>query len=189
VRSKFPARIISLLIAFLSIGLNAQSVEYNDELKKIKLISEITPEHAFLSSFAGTWKIKGMNYSGDEPSPVLGKTANKTIMNGHYLEMDLEFRGTLGKTHARFVLGYDTRFKKFTFSSIDDFSNIRLNCSGTRTGKKIVFSGKDFNVFENKDIPYEIVLEVERENKFSYKVYDIINGKKKMVLEHYFFKQ
>jgi hypothetical protein len=183
-----------LLVLFLFVCIAAQAIyaqpgSSEDELSIMKRMTGLTAEHKFLNTFAGTWKIKGINYTGMASEAVVGKANVKNIMNDRYLEINLELQQSLGSSLSRIVIGFDTRYDKFTFFSIDDYSNFGLNCSGIKKENKLIFEGKDYSLFYKKDLPFRIEIERERENKFSYKVFYKMKNKDKLMIEYYFFKQ
>jgi hypothetical protein len=160
-----------------------------DELKTIKRVTGLTVKHKFLDIFSGKWKIKGMNYTGIAPEAVIGNATVESILGGHYLEINMELTQSLGSSHSRIIIGFDTRISKFSFFSIDDYANFGLNCNGIKDDNKLIFEGKDYSLFYKKDLSFKIVIERERVNKFSYKVYYNFKDKNKLMIEYYFFKQ
>ena len=178
--------IVLLLLPFI---LFSQQENPEEELKNIQRISNLTPEHSFLHTFEGKWKIKGLSYTSESQMPVTGTADIRIILNGHYIEFDI----TLGEldlaANNRIFIGFDTRFNKFTLFSIDDFSNSGLYTQGVKKGNILEFKGNDYSLFEKKDIPFRITITKERENKLSYKIYNTLNGREVLMLEYYFFKE
>ncbi len=184
--------ILLLLISISVISLSAQDLDnlnQNDELEKVKRTTELTKEHKFLTAFVGNWKIKGINSTGQAPEAIIGKAMVKSILNGHYIEIDMALEQFAGKSHSRIFIGFDTRFNKFSFYNIDDYSNFPLESSGVQNKQSIIFEGKDYSLFLDKDLKFRIEFNKERENKFSYKVYELEGNSKKLVIEYYFYKQ
>ncbi len=182
--------IFVIILFFFSLpNIYSQVKDEGKELQLIKQLTELTQEHTFLHSFEGDWKIKGLNYLGEDETSVLGKATVTNILGGHYLEIAMELSESFGSSHARLTLGFDTKINKFTFYSVDDYENSGLYCYGEKQGEKIVFEGSDYSIFKKKNIRFRIEIERESENKFFYKFYNETNGKFRLMIEYYFYKQ
>jgi len=181
--------LVIILFFFSLANIYSQVKDQGKDLQLIRQLTELTKEHTFLHSFEGNWKIKGLNYLGEDETPVLGKATVTKILGGHYLEIAMELSESFGTSHARLTLGFDTKINKFTLYSMDDYENSALYCYGEKQGKKIVFEGSDYSIVKKKNIRFKIEIERERENKFSYKFYNETNGKFRLMIEYYFYKQ
>ncbi len=166
----------------------SQNLSPEDELKLIEKITGLTEHHSFLHTFEGKWKLKGISYASAAQKPLKGKSEIKTILNGHYIEMNLAIGEGDIASHNRILIGYSTETDEYTLYSIDDYYNTPMSAVGQRKNNKIIFNGQSYSLYYNKDIPFRIVIEKVNDNKLSYKYYNTINGQENLLIEIYLYK-
>ena len=113
--------------------------------------------HKSLSAMAGTWdtKMKFWMMPGAEPMSGTGKSENKMVMGGRYLEQ--RFQGSYagmpfeGLGHT----GYDNVKKQYWGTWLDSMSTCLVTATGKIDGKTMTFNGTTTDPMSGKDTPFE----------------------------------
>lgn len=181
--------IIILISLIMSVSLFTQEDEAEKELKEVHKITQLYPEHFYLADLAGEWKLMGVNHAGEGGTSLTGNAIATKIMQGHYLQLDMNIEKEGVGMSTRMIFGFDTRTNTFTLYSFDDVTNYSQYSTGKKTGEKLIFNGKDYSLKDRKDVPFRIEILKERENKITIKIYNLGSKKEFLNTEYMLIKK
>jgi hypothetical protein len=101
-------------------------------------------EHEQLASYAGAWDVE-IKMGGGAAMVHRGTATNRVIAGGRFLQMDYQAKGKNDEIDGTFIVGFDTRHKRFTLVAMDSFGPYFVTSQGQREEKsgKIRMLGTD----------------------------------------------
>lgn len=125
-----------------------------------EMIAAMTPGemHAKLGPMAGNWTFKIKMWMGGPDAPPMeaeGTAAFKWVMDGRYMHLDIKSpSGPMGPFEGMGVLGYDNVKQRYHSTWFDSGNTGAMTMSGKwdEAGKKIVWQGKNYDIFEGREV-------------------------------------
>lgn len=180
--------ILSLLFLFVCPAFSQTAQE--EQILKEEELDKPGTNHIILQKFDGKWNCNIIIPSGSEPNYARGKTDNQIIMNGRYIEMFglMEFYEIPVKT--RTIIGYDNRRETYSLVAFDEIGTSLTFADGKYDEKEklFTFTGETFDSMKKEKLPYKITFYLERDNKYVYTFYQIVNNKELKRLECVYIK-
>jgi hypothetical protein len=142
----------SVMVAFLFLSLSAlasaqgakspaKQPSFEEQLKRTRP----GPEHEQLASYAGAWDIE-VKLGGGPAALVYQGTADcRMIVGGRFLQIEYRGQGKAGNTEGTFIVGFDSRHKRYAIVAIDNFGTYFVTSQGRRdeSTRKIKMLGTD----------------------------------------------
>ncbi|MCX7736967.1 MAG: DUF1579 domain-containing protein [Candidatus Kapabacteria bacterium] len=178
-----------VLLLFVVTNLFSQNFQYPDEQKFLELTVP-GKEHEILTKFTGKWKQNILMKQTTEELPATGIVENKIIYSGRFLEMDALYNFSGYPMEGKIIIGYNRHISKYFLFGIDSYDTKPLFINGEFNNKtqELVFNGTEFDPKTKKNIDFKIVLKIERENKYTYKVYNIFGKNERLIIEQHCIK-
>jgi hypothetical protein len=151
-------------IIIIILGLNfANGQELSPEkMQEMMALAQPGPEHKMLEKLVGTWEqtVKFWMKPGAEPSEMKGKSVNKMILGGRFLQSDVTGGEGEMKMEGLNVMGYDRRHKKFTTVGFDTWGTYYVTAAGPydEKTKSIVMYGEDEEPTASITQKYDIIV-------------------------------
>jgi len=140
---------IFILIVVLILGSNfvyGQDLS-PEKMEEMMALAQPGSEHKMLEKMVGTWEqmVKFWIKPGAEPSEMKGKSVNKMILGGRFLQSDVTGGEGEMKMEGLNLMGYDRRHKRFTTVGFDTWGTYYVTAAGPydEKTKSIVMYGED----------------------------------------------
>lgn len=174
---------LSLLLMLL-VPLSSYSQDENEKFEKMMKYINPAKEHEVLHFFAGKWRQNLIRISGKDEIPGVGKTENNIIFGGRYLEMRFSQNYDNYSINGIIYLGFNNMNKEYFLFAIDELGTASLNAKGSFDPKSNSLNLKGIlsDPVTLKNIDVEIKITKDRDNKFTFEEYTLIDGKKTKVL-------
>ncbi len=168
----------TILWALMLTGVTAQvEMDSAKQAEMMALFQQLnTPgeEHKRLEGLVGNWdmEVKIWSQPGAEPTVFKGKSTNKMILGGRFLES----RSTSGEgemyTEALTIIGYDMRHKKYTSVGYDTWGTYYVMAAGEYDDKtkSIVMSGEDYDPIMKFTQKWDFVLKFIDNDKYVWEI-------------------
>ncbi len=177
------------IFLFVATNLLSQNLQYPEEQKFLELTVP-GKEHEILSKFQGKWKQNILLKHTSEELPGTGTIENKLIFGGRFLEMDALYNFSGYPMEGKIIIGYNKHTSKYFLFGIDGYDTKPIYVNGVFNNKteELIFTGSELDMKTKKNIDFKIVLKIERENKFTYKVYNVFGEKDRLIIEKHCIK-
>jgi hypothetical protein len=182
-------KFVVLILIFNAYNAFSQNFQYPDEQKFLELT---TPgkEHDILSKFEGKWKQNILLKHTTEEITGTGTIENRMIYSGRFLEMDAVYNFSGYPMEGKIIIGFNRHTSKYFLFGIDNYDTKPIYITGEYNNKtqELSFTGSEFDPKTKKNINFKIVLKIERENKYTYKVFNIFDKNEKLIIEKHCIK-
>jgi hypothetical protein len=147
-RAPFQATALCLVLALSPLPSSAQDAK--DSSKSASAAAQRKSnapgaEHEQLASYAGAWDVE-IKMGGGDAAMVYRGTANSRVIAGRrFLQMEYQAKGKTDEIDGTFIVGFDSRHKRFTLVAMDSFGPYFVTSQGHRDEKsgKIRMLGAD----------------------------------------------
>lgn len=175
---------ILIVILFSATQLFSQNFQLPEEQKFLELTLP-GPEHEILKKFEGKWKQNIILRHTNEEVAGKGNIENNLIYNGRFLEMNANFNFLGYPLEGKIIIGYNRHSASYFLFGIDSYDTKPIYVHGEydKKNEELTFQGSYHNSKLKKNIDFRIVLKIERENKYTYKVYNKIGKEDRLVNE------
>ncbi len=172
------------LLLLLILPLSTYSQDENEMFEKMMKYINPAKEHEALHLFAGKWKQNLIRISGKDEIPGVGKSENNIIFGGRFLEMRFNQNYDNYTVNGIIYLGFNNMNKEYFLFGIDELGTASLNAKGSFDAKtnSLNLKGILSDPVTLKNIDVEINITKDRENKFTFEEFTVVNGKKTKVL-------
>jgi hypothetical protein len=104
-----------------------------------------TPEHKQLASYAGAWDVEIKMGGGGGALLYRGAANNRVVAGSRFLQMEYQAKAKNDEIDGTFIVGFDSRHKRFTLVAMDSFGPYFVSSQGQRDEKsgKIRMLGTD----------------------------------------------
>lgn len=151
---------ILLLVSSWSIA-HAQELT-PEQMQEMMALAQPGPEHKMLEKLVGTWEqtVKFWMKPGAEPSVMQGKSINKMILGGRFLQSDVTSGEGEMKMEGLNLMGYDRRHEHFTTIGFDTWGTYYVTGAGPyhEETKSIVMYGEDEEPTAGITQKYDIIV-------------------------------
>ena len=141
--------------------MNGQELD-PEKMKEMMALAQPGPEHKMFENMVGTWEqtVKFWMKPGAEPSEMKGKSVNKMILGGRFLQSDVTGGEGEMKMEGLNIMGYDRRHKKFTTVGFDTWGTYYVTAAGPyyEESKSIVMYGEDEEPTAGITQKYDIIV-------------------------------
>lgn len=179
-----------LILLFFVVNLSfSQNLQLPDEQKFLELTLP-GKEHEFFKKFEGKWKQNILMKHTSEELPGTGTVENKVIYSGRFLEMDAMYNFSGYPMEGKILIGFNKYTSSYFLFGIDNYDTKPLYVTGELNPKtqELIFKGSEYDIKTKKNIDFKIVLKIERENKYTYKVYNKIGKDDRLIIEKHCIK-
>jgi hypothetical protein len=161
-KTMYNRKFISTLLFLFGISI-AQAQELTPEkMEEMMALAQPGPEHQMLEKMVGNWEqtVKFWMKSGAEPSEMKGKSVNKMILGGRFLQSDVTGGEGEMAMEGLNLMGYDRRHKKFTTVGFDTWGTYYVTAAGpyNKETKSIVMYGEDEEPTAGITQKYDIIV-------------------------------
>ena len=125
----------SCFFVFLSLPLAAQDDKtppkaspFEEQLKRTRP----GPEHEQLARYAGAWDIEVKLGGGPTAMVYQGAADSRIIVGGRFLQIEYRGQGKAGNTDGAFIVGFDSRHKRYAIVALDNFGTYFVTSQGKR---------------------------------------------------------
>jgi len=142
--------------------------------QQLREASQPGPEHELLARLTGTFEmdISMFMAPGEEPLKSTGKTTNRMILDGRFLEMRGE--GKMGGATIKnlSIIGYDRRHQHFTVTGFDNTGTYSVSATGfyDDVNRTIVLEGTDEDPIFEMVQEYTFTIEMIDDDTFKWLV-------------------
>ncbi len=128
------------------------------------------PEHELLASLEGSWKqeIRLWMSPGAEPLISAGKTVNRMILGGRFLQCHSEAGEGEMRMESLTIMGHDNRSGEYTLIGLDTWGTYYITASGSldHGSSVITMSGRNADPIMGFEQVYDIVVRLVNEDKY-----------------------
>jgi len=133
-----------------------------EQWQEMMALAKPGPEHKMLEKLVGTWEqtVKFWMKPGAEPSGMKGKSVNRMILGGRFLQSDVTGGEGEMKMEGLNLMGYDRRHKHFTTVGFDTWGTYYVTAAGPydEKSKSIVMYGEDEEPTAGITQKYDIIV-------------------------------
>lgn len=166
--------ILMIVLFVFSLPVQAQDppspVEQEALQMEFRKLADPGPEHKLLGSLEGTWnqEIRLWMSPGAEPMISMGRTANRMILGGRFLECLSEGGEGEMRMESMTIMGHDNRYGEFTLIGLDTWGTYYITARGTmdQESNVITMSGSDADPIMGFDQVYDMVVRFMNEDKY-----------------------
>ena len=90
------------------------------------------PEHEQLTSYAGAWAVEVRMFAGRSAIVYEGTADNRAIVGGRFLQVEYQSKGKANDTEGVFIIGFDSRHKRYALVALDNFGTYFVTSQGKR---------------------------------------------------------
>ncbi len=177
-----------------------QTNNFQELIKKWRLIQRPGENHDLFKQMVGEWDVKLIFYGGGQSWESKCKAKNEIIHGGRFLIENIEGEiyapNDLGAMKAEVysstkIIGYDNYKKAYCGSFIENQNSYMLNFIGRKPlkgeAKQIEFFGlSDEPMLEINDTTIKYTLKIEDENFYVWKVFALALGEDSLFFEFVF---
>jgi hypothetical protein len=154
--------IISIFLILLGFSMIHAQELTPEQWEEMMALAQPGPEHKMLEKMVGTWDqtVKLWMKPGAEPSEMKGKSVNKMILGGRFLQSNVTGGEGEMKMEGLNLMGYDRRHKKFTTVGFDTWGTYYVTGAGpyNEETKSIVMYGEDEEPTAGITQKYDIIV-------------------------------
>jgi len=166
----YNRKFFSAFLVLLGISI-AQAQDWDPEkMKEMMALAQPGPEHKMLEKMVGTWEqtVKFWMKPGTEPSEMKGKSVNKMILGGRFLQSNVTGGEGEMKMEGLNLMGYDRRHKYFTTVGFDTWGTYYVTGAGPyyEKTKSIVMYGEDEEPTMSMTQKYDIIVRFVDEDTY-----------------------
>jgi hypothetical protein len=164
-----------------------EKVDLQEMMKVMKEMGTPGAQHKLLAKLAGNWKtsVKSWMEPGKPPEESSGKSEQKIIMGGRYLQQN-ETGEMMGTPFSGMgITGYDNNSKKYFSYWLDSMSTGAYYFEGNASadGKSITMENHYNDPFRGP-VAYHSVIRFISDNSYTFEMFRIDkNGKEEKVME------
>ncbi|MFH2037426.1 MAG: DUF1579 family protein [Candidatus Zixiibacteriota bacterium] len=133
------------------------------------------PEHQILEKMSGDWnlEIKFWTEPGGDAVLSNGTCQIKPILGGRFYESKSESGVGLSAMETLNIMGFDRRYKKYTYIGFDNFGTYFVTAEGTydEIENRFKLQGTDYDPILNNTQVYDMITTFIDDNKFVWELY------------------